>query len=58
MSPYDRERTGTFVPTGRSLKKSANVKQAGSYHPPEATSPMRLDVGTQAQFKKKEPPAT
>ena len=31
---------------------------AASYQHPEAQSPMRPDVGTQAQFRKKKPPAT
>jgi adenine-specific DNA-methyltransferase len=39
--------------------KKANKKhQAESYKHPEADSPMRPDVGTQAQFKKKKPPKT
>jgi adenine-specific DNA-methyltransferase len=42
-------------------KKSKKIKAesgAESYRHPEAESPMRPDVGTQAQFKKKKPPAT
>jgi adenine-specific DNA-methyltransferase len=35
-----------------------NPQQAESYHHPEAESPMRPDVGTQAQFKKKKPAQT
>lgn len=31
---------------------------ADGYRHPEATSPLRPDVGTQSQFKKKKPPAT
>src|ERR1041384_4443862 len=33
-------------------------KTAESYQHPEADSPMRPEVGTQAQFKKKKPPQT
>lgn len=39
-------------------KAAAKAKQAESYKHPEATSLMRPDVGTQAQFKKKKPPKT
>jgi adenine-specific DNA-methyltransferase len=38
-------------------KKKTEVK-AGDYRHPESKSPMRPDVGTQAQFRKKKPPAT
>jgi adenine-specific DNA-methyltransferase len=33
-------------------------RRAESYKHPESSSPMRPDVGTQAQFKKKKPPVT
>ncbi len=39
-------------------KKPAKPQQAESYKHPESESPMRPDVGTQAQFKKKKPPVT
>src|SRR6266851_2968398 len=39
-------------------KKANKKQQAESYDHPEADSPMRPDVGTQAQFKKKKPPKT
>ena len=35
---------------------ATKAKQAQSYTHPEATSLLRPDVGTQAQFKKKKPP--
>lgn len=34
------------------------ARQAESYEHPESKSPMRPDVGTQAQFRKKQPPRT
>lgn len=39
-------------------KRAAKVQQAESYKHPESESPMRPDVGTQAQFKRKKPPVT
>src|SRR5713101_136492 len=39
-------------------KKANKSQQAENYKHPEADSPMRPDVGTQAQFKKKKPPKT
>jgi adenine-specific DNA-methyltransferase len=39
-------------------KKPAKPQQAENYKHPESESPMRPDVGTQAQFKKKKPPVT
>ena len=39
-------------------RKPANPQQAENYSYPTADSPMRPDVGTQAQFKKKKPPVT
>lgn len=39
-------------------KSAPKSKAAESYKHPEATSPMRPEVGTQAQFKKKKPPQT
>ncbi|MGH9326840.1 MAG: hypothetical protein ACRD2B_09190 [Terriglobia bacterium] len=38
--------------------KPQKPQPAESYKHPESESPMRPDVGTQAQFKKKKPPAT
>jgi adenine-specific DNA-methyltransferase len=44
---------------GGPRKKSEEKKgQAGSYRHPEAESPLRPEIGTQAQFKKKKLPAT
>lgn len=39
-------------------KQPSKSKAAESYKHPEATSPMRPEVGTQAQFKKKKTPQT
>jgi adenine-specific DNA-methyltransferase len=39
-------------------QKPAKTRTAESYKHPESESPMRPDVGTQAQFKKKKPPVT
>ena len=39
-------------------KKGNSARPAEPYRHPEAESPMRPDVGTQAQFKKKKPPVT
>jgi adenine-specific DNA-methyltransferase len=39
-------------------RKSGVSSQAKSYRHPSADSPLRPDVGTQAQFKKRKPPAT
>jgi adenine-specific DNA-methyltransferase len=38
--------------------KTPKTRIAESYKHPESESPMRPEVGTQAQFKKKKPPAT
>ncbi len=38
------------------VKKSTKSKTAETYQHPESTSPMRPEVGTQAQFKKKKAP--
>src|SRR5271167_2166861 len=38
--------------------KPPKIKSAESYQHPESESPMRPDVGTQAQFKKRKPPVT
>jgi adenine-specific DNA-methyltransferase len=38
--------------------KAPKTKPAKSYKHPESESPMRPEVGTQAQFKKKKPPKT
>ena len=42
----------------KSAKSKLKVKPAESYKHPEADSPMRPEVGTQTQFKKKLPPKT
>src|SRR5271167_2719190 len=39
-------------------KKTAKSPKYEAFKHPEATSPMRPDVGTQAAFKKKKPPVT
>ena len=39
-------------------KKKASAPKYEAFKHPEATSPMRPDVGTQAAFKKKKPPET
>ena len=39
-------------------KKSTKSPEAMSYQHPESDSPMRPDMGTQAQFKKQKPPQT
>src|SRR6266446_6908591 len=39
-------------------KRAPKTKTAETYVHPEADSPMRPEVGTQAQFKKKKPPQT
>ena len=41
---------------GRPRVKPVKTKPAQNYRHPESESPMRPDVGTQAQFKKKLPP--
>ncbi len=38
--------------------KSALTKREADYRHPEAETPLRPEVGTQAQFRKKKPPAT
>ena len=38
-------------------RKAAATKREADYRHPEAQSPLRPDVGTQAQFRKKKPPA-
>ena len=42
----------------KSKKSTAAAGEAKSYTHPGATSPLRPDVGVQAQFKKKKPPKT
>src|SRR6516165_7388317 len=47
------------MPRGKRTGRPAQrVQRAENYKHPESTSPMRPDVGTQAQFKKKKPPVT
>lgn len=36
----------------------AGIKTTQNYRHPESDSPMRPDMGTQAQFRKKKPPVT
>src|SRR5579863_9872589 len=38
--------------------KSKAPREASTYRHPEADSPLRPDVGTQPQFKKRKPPIT
>ena len=42
----------------REKRTARPAQRAENYKHPESTNPMRPDVGTQAQFKKKKPPAT
>ncbi len=42
----------------KSNGKSKAPREASTYRHPEADSPLRPDVGTQAQFKKRKPPIT
>src|SRR5438132_2332064 len=44
------------MPSSKTAPKKTHSKQARNYKHPEAESPMRPEVGTQAQFKKKLPP--
>ena len=47
------------IPKGRKRKVAASKsKKLETYRHAEATSLMRPEVGTQAQFKKKKPPKT
>jgi len=39
-------------------RRKKQTKRSGDYRHPESTSPMRPDVGTHAQFRKKKPPVT
>src|SRR5437762_14244447 len=39
-------------------KRTTKSRQAETYQHPEADLPMRPEIGTQAQFKKKKPPQT
>jgi adenine-specific DNA-methyltransferase len=39
-------------------RKKSNSRQAATYRHPEAESPLRPEVGTQAQFRKRKPPVT
>lgn len=53
-SPKPKGAGGKRTSTGR----AAAVPTTASYMHPEATTPLRPEVGTQPQFKKKKPPAT
>src|SRR5260370_20363583 len=44
------------MPPRAGTKKASKPKTAETYQHPESTSPMRPEVGTQAQFKKKKAP--
>ena len=44
------------MPQTRKTKVAPRIKSAKSYKHPESESPMRPEVGTQAEFKKKLPP--
>jgi hypothetical protein len=44
------------MPRTRSSTTKTTPKPAKSYKHPESESPMRPEIGTQAQFKKKLPP--
>ena len=46
-----------LMPKGGPKKRHAAPAEAASYRHPEAESYLRPDVGTQAQFKKRKPPA-
>src|SRR5574341_905374 len=47
------------MPKGRAKKtEQINQSEAKAYRHAEADSPLRPDVGTQAQFRKKKPPKT
>ena len=43
---------------GRRTAQATALQGAQAYRHPEAESPLRPDVGTQSQFKKKKPPVT
>jgi adenine-specific DNA-methyltransferase len=43
---------------GRRTATATTHQEAQAYRHPEAESPLRPDVGTQSQFKKKKPPVT
>ena len=40
------------------IKRAPKIKVTETYAPPEADSPMRPEVGTEAPFKKKKLPVT
>jgi adenine-specific DNA-methyltransferase len=46
------------VANRKSNSKSKSPREASTYRHPEAESPLRPEVGTQAQFKKRKPPVT
>lgn len=53
-----RGRANSGGRTGAPGRAAGNPKQAEPYKHPEADNPMRPEVGTQSQFKKKKPPKT
>src|SRR6266404_1830287 len=46
------------MPSTKRAIKAKMLKATETYQHPEADLPMRPEVGTQAQFKKKKPPVT
>jgi hypothetical protein len=46
------------VANGRKKGNNKVPREAATYRHPEAESPVRPEVGTQAQFKKRKPPIT
>lgn len=46
------------VANRKSNNKAKSPREASTYRHPEAESPLRPEVGTQAQFKKRKPPVT
>jgi hypothetical protein len=56
--PSSRKKSAKSTPTKKKAKAQAVDADARDYTHPEATSPLRPDVGVQAQFRKKKPPRT
>ena len=44
--------------TAKSASRAGKERSTGSYAHPEASALLRPEAGTQAQFRKKKPPAT
>jgi hypothetical protein len=51
-----KQQKGLRMPRAKRTNPSA-TKATQNYRHPEPDSPMRPDVGTQAQFRKKKPPS-